>query len=119
MAYNDKSIITDKDKRPAPQYFNDGTNQYEVIKGRYGANSFIQLGTIAAESWEGSITETRNFPSDRYGFSVINDGTADLTFTINGQTRKLLPGEGYDALFEAFTSVQINASSPYRAEVLK
>jgi hypothetical protein len=119
VAYNEKSIITDKDKRPAPQYFNEATNQYEAIKGRYGANSFIQLGTVAAEAWEGTTTETKNFPSDRFGFSIINDGTANLTFTINGQTRKLLPGEGYEALFEAFTSVQINATSPYRAEVLK
>lgn len=119
MGYQDKAIITDKDRRPAPQYFNENTNQYEVIKGRYGANSFIQLGTVAQESWEGSASITKTFPTNRYGFSIMNDGTADLTFTINGNTRTVKPGEGYNSLFAAFTSVIITASSAYRAEVLE
>lgn len=119
MPYNDKSIPVDKDRRPAPNYFNPKTNQYEVIQGRDGANSFIQLGTVAQESWEGSSNITKTFPANRYGFSVMNDGTGDLTFTINGQTRKVKPGEGYSALFPAFTSVTITASSAYRAEVLE
>lgn len=119
MGYQDKAIITDKDRRPVPQYFNPNTNQYEVIKGRDGANSFIQQGTVAQEAWEGSANITKTFTSNRHGFSIINDGTADLTFTINGNTRRVKPGEGYNALFPAFTSVTIAATSAYRAEVLE
>lgn len=103
---------------PAPQYFNEQGNKYENIKGRHGANSFIQLGTVAAESWEGSTDIIKTFPSDRFGFSIVNDGLNDLTFTINGNTRTLKPGEPYGALFEPFTSVSITGTSSYRAEVL-
>lgn len=119
MPYMDKQIIVDKDRRPVPQYFNPVTNQYEVIEGSNGANSFIQKGTVAQEAWEGSSNITKTFTSNRYGFSILNDGTADLTFTINGNTRRVKPGEGYNALFPAFTSVTITASSAYRAEVLE
>lgn len=105
--------------KTGPQYYNPRTNQYEVIKGDHGANSFIQLGTVAMESWEGSTNIIKTFPSNRFGFSAINDGTADMTFTINGNTRRLEPGDAYEALFEPFTSVSIVASSPYRAEVLR
>ena len=102
-----------------PQYYNPATNSYEVIKGRDGANSFIQLGTVAMEAWEESVSSTKTFASNRFGFSAINDGTADMTFAINGQTRKLKPSEAYSALFEPFTSITITATSTYRAEVLK
>lgn len=119
MPYNDQKIIRDVDRWPIPQYFNKQTNMYEVIEGRDGANSFIQLGTVAQESWEGSVNITKTFPANRYGFSIMNDGTADLAFTINGNTRTVKPGEGYNALFPAFTSVTITATSAYRAEVLE
>jgi hypothetical protein len=105
--------------KTGPQYFNDDTNSYEVIKGSHGANSFIQLGTVAMEAWEESVSSTKVFGSNRFGFSAINDGAADMTFTINGNTRKLKPSEAYGALFEPFTSVTIVATSTYRAEVLK
>lgn len=117
MPAQDKSLVT-ASGQPAPQYFNPVADRFEYIHGRDGANSFIQMGTVAMEAWEGSTNIIKDFPDSRHGFSIINDGTANLSFTINGQTRKLLPGEGYDALFLPFTTVQITASSPYRAEVL-
>jgi len=104
---------------PAPQYFNEEGNQYEVIRGRHGANSFIQLGTVAMESWEGNSNIVKTFPSNRFGFSIINDGASDVTFTINGNKRTLKQYESYNALFEPFTSVQIITISAYRAEVLR
>lgn len=103
----------------APQYFNKDANRYEHIEGRNGANSFIQLGTVAMEAWEGSADIIQTFSGNRFGFSVANDGEDDLTFTINGQTRTVKSGETYSALFEPFTSVTITASSAYRAEVLR
>lgn len=118
MAATDKPLLRAQNT-PAPQYFNKEKNQYEVIEGRDGANSFIQLGTIAMESWEGTADIVKIFPSNRYGFSAINDGLADMTFTINGNTRRLKPGDSYAALFEPFTTVTIVATSQYRAEVLK
>lgn len=119
MPFDDQKIIRDADRWPVPQYFNKESNRYEAIEGKDGANSFIQKGTVAQEAWEGSVNITKTFPSNRYGFSIMNDGTADLTFTINGNTRRVKPGEGYNALFTAFTSVTIEATSAYRAEVLE
>lgn len=119
MAYNAKRIVTDLDNKPVPQYYNPRTDRYEVIVGNHGANSFIQLGTVAMESWSGNSNITTTFPSERFGFSIINDGSTDVTFTINGNTRTIKKYESYNALFEPFTSVEIETTSEYRAEVLK
>lgn len=105
--------------KPAPQYWDEDIADYAYLKGVMGGPYYTHRGTVAMEAWEGSVNETKTFTSNRYGFSVMNDGTADLTFTINGQTRKVKPGEAYSALFQPFTSVTITASTPYRAEVLK
>jgi hypothetical protein len=103
----------------APQFFDEQKDEYSIAKGDNGTPFYRARGTIAMESWEGSADVTNTFDSNRYGFSVVNDGTADLTFIINEQTRRVKPGEGYNALFEPFTNVSIIATSPYRAEVLR
>lgn len=119
MPYNTKQIKKDYSGNPVPQHFNEDIDDYEPIEGKYGSYYMFQRGTIAMESWEGSANITKTFDSIRYGFSVLNDGTTDFTFTINGQTRKVKPGEAYSALFEPFTTVTITATSAYRAEVLR
>lgn len=119
MPYHTKEILKDAKNQPTPVYFNAETDKYEVLQGVLGGPYYTHRGTVAMESWEGNSTITKTFESKRYGFSVMNDGIADLTFTINGQTRKVYSGEGYNALFEPFTQVVIHASSSYRAEVLK
>lgn len=75
-------------------------------------------GSIAEEYWEGSVNITKTFPAARVGFSIVNDGASDLTFTINGVTRRVKTGESYQSRFSPFTQVVINTSSAYRAEVL-
>lgn len=105
-------------KMPVPQFYSDKLEDYEVHKGQDGAAFYRERGSIAMEAWDNSNPVT-TFPNERYGFSVVNDGIADLTFTINGVTRKVKVGESYSALFEAFTDITINATSSYRAEVLK
>jgi len=104
---------------PAPQYFNKQGNKFEFIEGEHGANAFIQKGTVAMESWQGNANEVRTFPSERFGFSIVNDGLTDVTFTINGNTRVVKKYEVYGALFEPFTAVDIVTTSAYRAEVLR
>ncbi|MBO0586109.1 hypothetical protein [Sporosarcina sp. E16_8] len=118
MGATDKELVRAKGD-PAPQYFNPLTNRYEVITGRDGANMFVQMGTIAAESWQGSANETKVFPSNRYGFSIVNDGNSDVSFTINGNTRVVKKYESYSALFRPFVAVAIVTTSAYRAEVLE
>ena len=99
MPYDNKAIILDKDKKPVPQYFNEETDQFEVIKG--------------------SSNLVKSFPSERYGFSIINDGNTDLTFEINGNKRTVKGKEPYNALFPGFKKVTIVTKSAYRAEVLE
>lgn len=119
MPYNTREIKKDAKNQPIPIFYNPDTDQYEVLEGANGGPYYTHRGTIAMEAWEGSANITKSFANNRYGFSVINDGTADLTFTINAQTRTVKPGEAYSALFEPFTTVTINATSAYRAEVLR
>jgi hypothetical protein len=118
MPWNNEQVLVDKNGKPIPQVENADTGKPESLLGKYGSTYFIQLGTIGMESWENTSGEV-TFPSNRFGFAIVNDGTADLTFTINGNTRKVKPGEAHDSLYEAFTSVTVNATSSYRAEVLK
>lgn len=105
--------------KPAPTYKNDKTGEWELIEGTLGGPYYTHRGTVATEAWEGSSNITQTFTEDRYGFSIVNDGTTDLTFTINSQTRTVKPGEAYNALFDPFTSITITTTSAYRAEVLR
>lgn len=102
----------------APQFYDEDLDDYVIAAGTNGAPHYRQQGTISMESWDNTNPIT-TFPSERYGFSIINDGTADLTFTINENTRTVKVGEAYNGLFEPFTSVTVNATGAYRAEVLR
>ena len=103
----------------APQFYDEVLDDYVIAKGSDGAPYYRARGSIAMEAWSGSSNYTKTFADNRYGFSIMNDGAADLTFTINSQTRTVKPGEAYNALFDPFTSVTINATGAYRAEVLR
>lgn len=117
MPANNKDLKTANGKI-APQFYDAALDDYVIAQGDNGTPFYRARGTIAMEAWTNANPIT-TFPSNRYGFSIVNDGTADLTFTINGNTRTVKVGESYSALFEAFTSIVINATSAYRAEVLK
>lgn len=117
MPFNDQKIIRDVDRWPVPQYFNPETNQYESIEGKYGANSFIEKGRIVKAIFSGSTTTTQTFAENMYGLGIINDGTADLSVTINDITFTVKPGESFDDLFEAFTSVTVTGDTTFRAVV--
>jgi hypothetical protein len=119
MAGNTKELKTAAGSKIAPQFFDEDLDDYVIAKGSDGAPFYRERGSIAMEAWNGAADITQTFTGNRYGFSIINDGSADLTFTLNSQTRTVKPGEQYYALFDAFTSVIITATSAYRAEVLR
>lgn len=116
MAAEDKPLLLAQN-RPAPQYFNKRLNQYEAIEGRNGANSFIEKGRIVKDVINGTSNVTKGYASPMFGFGIVNDGLADLTFTINGLTVTVKPGESFDDLFEPFTGVVISASGAFRSVV--
>ena len=117
MAANNKDLQTANGKI-APQFYDANLDAYVIAQGDNGTPFYRARGTVAMEAWTNAAPIT-TYPSARYGFSIINDGTADLTFTINGNTRTVKPGENYNALFDAFTSLSISATGAYRAEVLR
>jgi hypothetical protein len=117
MAANNKDLQMANGKI-APQFYDEKLDAYVIAKGDDGTPFYRARGTVAMEAWT-NVSPITTFPDNRYGFSIINDGTADLTFTINGNIRTVKPGENYNALFEAFTSLSISATGAYRAEVLR
>jgi hypothetical protein len=117
MTANNRELQTANGK-VAPQFYDEKLDVYVIAKGDNGAPFYRALGTIAMEAWTNQNPIT-TFPSARYGFSIINDGTTDLTFTINLVIRTVRQGEAYSALFDPFTSVTISATGAYRAEVMR
>lgn len=116
MAAIDKPLVRAQNT-PAPQYFNKQANQYEVIEGRNGANSFIEKGRIVKDAFNGTTSVTKAYGSPMFGFAITNDGLANLTFTINGLTISVMPGETFDDLFEPFNGVAITATDAFRSVV--
>lgn len=117
MSYNANSLLTDRNGKPIPQYFNPNDNQYEVITGNHGANSFIERGRIIKDAFNGSSTVTRNYQTKMYGFAIVNDGNSDLTVSINSFNIVVKSGESFDDLFDPFTSVTVTGNSAFRAVV--
>ena len=102
---------------PAPQYWNDETGQYEATQGQYGAYLARNVGMTCVNSVDGNTPTTLALTKVANGFSIINDGDSDVSFTINELEIVVKPGESFSSLFEPFTSVAINASDYYRAVV--
>lgn len=76
-------------------------------------------GNVVEDYWEGASSTTRTFTEAMTGVSIANDGVQTLTFTINGVTRTLYPGEPYTGTLKPFTQISISATDKYRAEVMK
>lgn len=117
MSYNANSLLTDRNGKPIPQYFNPVTNRFESIEGSNGANSFIERGRIIKDAFNGSSTTKKNYLTNMYGFAIVNDGDSDLTVSINSFNIVVKSGEAFDDLFDPFTSLTISGNSAFRAVV--
>lgn len=117
MSYNANSLLTDRNGKPIPQYFNPVTNRFESIEGNHGANSFIERGRIVKDAFNGSSTVTKNYQTKMYGFAIVNDGETDLTVSINSFNIVVKSGEAFDDLFDPFTTVTVSGNSAFRAVV--
>ena len=117
MAYNSKSLVTDRNNKPVPQYYNPKSDQYEPIVGAHGANSFIERGRIVKDAFSGSTTITKTYLTNMYGFGIVNDGENDLTVSINNFNIVVKPTEAFDDLFDPFTTLTISGNSAFRAVV--
>lgn len=116
MSATDKPLLKSQNIA-IPQYHNPIFDRFEAITGRDGANYFIEKGRIVKDAITGSTTITKGYPTKMFGFGIVNDGTTDLSFTINSFTITVKPHETFDDLFEPFTAITITATGPYRAVV--
>lgn len=70
---------------------------------------------IMKDYFTGSTNVTHPFQQLMSGFVISNDGTSDLTITINSLTITVKSGEVFGESFEPFSQVSINTNVPYRA----
>lgn len=71
----------------------------------------------AQEFFSGTGNYSKKFASDREELVVVNDGSADLTFTAGGITFTLKPGEVFDEEINPFSSIEITATGAFRGYV--
>jgi hypothetical protein len=60
MAYNKKELVTDADKKPVPQYYNETADAYEVAKGSDGALHMKLTGSYAILKGEAKPAGAQN-----------------------------------------------------------
>ena len=71
------------------------------------------------EAFSGNSTITYTCKNPSYMFSIKNDGGSNLTFTINGITITVKPGEVFEDYFEVFNNVIVTTTVSYRALIKK
>jgi hypothetical protein len=71
----------------------------------------------AQEFFNGTGNLTKQFRDSREELVIINDGSADLTFTAGAITFTLKPGEVFDEELNPFESISITATGSFRGYV--
>jgi hypothetical protein len=97
------------------QYYNPTTDDYELIQGSNGAAQVTLAGRNAREPFSGTANITKIFSKSMNGFCISNDGSSDLTFTIDGDTYTVKSNEVFTEPFSPFTHVMITTTVPFRA----
>ena len=101
------------------RYENNADAQGELYI--YQAVGFGFSAGIFKEPFSGSETVTHVFSQTMRGLMIKNDGEESLSFTIDdgpsaGDTREILPYEGWNFNLEPFTTVTITTNVAFRAE---
>jgi len=71
----------------------------------------------AQEFFSGTGAFTKTFRGDREELVLINDGSADLTFTAGATTFTLKPGEVFDEEINPFSAIDVTATGSFRGYV--
>lgn len=117
MAYNQKSLLTDRDRKPVSQYYNPQTDQYEVSTGYNGAVAFHEQGTVMVDMWSGASSVNKTFNKPCQTFAITNDGSSDIDVTIDHFQFTVKVDESFEGKFPVFNSLSISTTSAYRAYV--
>lgn len=73
--------------------------------------------SCARDFFKGTGNFSMKFGDEREELVLINDGTADLSFTAGYTTFTLKPGEVFDERITGFKSITITATSSFRGYV--
>lgn len=77
----------------------------------------VTVGLRAKYSISGSTSYTHTLPTTMNAYVLYNDGSTDITLSINGENFTVKPGEVFDECLESFKTVVITnaGNSAYRA----
>ena len=89
-------------------------NGFFVNDSKQDVNATV-VGSLAKEPFSGSVNKEHTFTQPMNGFSISNDGTTSLTFTIGTDTYTVLAGEVLSLLFSPFNVVTVTTTVAYRA----
>lgn len=73
MAYNEKAILRDVNKKPVPQYWNPDKQQYEVIESKNGMLRVIMVDSQGREIQSQELVDQITAKIDEL-IGVINNG---------------------------------------------
>lgn len=74
MAYNEKAILKDVNKKPVPQYWNPITQQYEVIESKDGMLRVIMVDSQGREIQSQELVDQISAKIDELIEVVTNNG---------------------------------------------
>jgi len=86
-----------------------GGNEQIVELQAVGGRLKVDIGSLASEPFVETdlVAGEFTFSQPMNGFTIINNGVANLTFTINGDTFTLKPSQGFQEKLSPFTVVAI------------
>jgi hypothetical protein len=96
------------------------TDTNSLYIGTQYENILIGQGRIASvvkDSFSGTGNTTKNYILPVDGFSLRNKGTSNISFTINGITMTVPPGDTMEESFDPFYLVSITGSGSFDAVV--
>ncbi len=74
MAYNEKAILKDVNKKPVPQYWNPETQQFEVIESKDGMLRVIMVDSQGREIQTQNLVDQISAKLDELIEVVTNNG---------------------------------------------
>lgn len=74
MAYNEKAILRDVNKKPVPQYWNKETQQFEVIESKDGMLRVIMVDSEGREIQSQNLVDQISAKLDELIEVVTNNG---------------------------------------------
>jgi hypothetical protein len=113
--------MTVKPAEQIDEVFDTFTQVIINATGTFHADAYaLKLGSpnpmfSVKDMFSGSTNISRSLSGASYGVVMSNDSTLPLTYTVNGITITVEPGDVSERYFDAFTQMSVTPSGPYRS----